>query len=77
MYVPPNGPGHFYPYWARADSSGTCTLEFGNVSTGVNDYGKDAQYGTVQLAKLGYPEFEGPVQSNTCTSTSGVQASGT
>jgi hypothetical protein len=67
--VPPDGPGHFYPYWSRADNGGTCTLEFGNVSSGVNDYGMDAQYGKVLLAKLGYPEFEGPVQSNACNGT--------
>jgi hypothetical protein len=65
--VPPKGPGHFYPYWSRADNGGTCTIQFGNVSLGVKNYGMDAQYGRVLLAKLGYPEFEGPVQSNACT----------
>jgi hypothetical protein len=65
--VPPKGPGHFYPYWSRSDNGGTCTIQFGNVSLDVNNYGMDAQYGRVLLAKLGYPEFEGPVQSNTCT----------
>ena len=66
--VPPDGPGHFYPYWTRVDSGGTCTLEFGNVSSGagVDDFGRDAQYGTDQIARLGYPLFEGPVQDNTC-----------
>src|ERR1039458_2819048 len=66
---PPNAPGAFYPYWTRVSSGGTCTLEFGNVSSGsgVNDFGKFAQYGSDQIAKLGYPEFEGPVQNNTCT----------
>jgi hypothetical protein len=67
--VPPtNAPGAFYPYWSRVNSGGTCTLEFGNVSSGsgVNDFGKFAQYGTDQLGTLGYPEFEAPVQSNTC-----------
>ncbi len=67
--VPPHGPGKFYPYWSRADTGGMCTLEFGNVSAGVNDYGADAQYGKVKYVKLGYPEFEGPVQSNACPST--------
>jgi len=67
--VPPAGPGGFYPYWSRADNGGTCTLEFGNVSSGVNDYGMDAQYGKDQFSKIGYPEFEGPVQSNTCAAT--------
>jgi hypothetical protein len=66
---PPNAPGAFYPYWTRVSSGGTCTLEFGNVSSGsgVNDFGKFAQYGADQSPKLGYPEFEGPVQSNACT----------
>jgi hypothetical protein len=45
-----------------------CTLEFGNVSSGagVNDFGQDAQYGSDQIATLGYPEFEGPVMKNSC-----------
>jgi hypothetical protein len=66
--VPPPGPGNFYPYWSRVGSGSACTLEFGNVSTGtgVNDLGGDSQYGTDQIATLGYPEFEGPVQPNTC-----------
>jgi hypothetical protein len=66
--VPPPGPGNFYPYWSRVGSGSACTLEFGNVSsgTGVNDLGQDAQYGTDQIATLGYPEFEGPIQPNTC-----------
>ena len=63
---PPNGPGKFYPYWSHVSTGGACSIEFGNVSTGtgVNDYGKDAQFGTDRIASLGYPEFEGPVQSN-------------
>ena len=71
--IPPTGPevdqpGHtsFFPYWSLAVKNGTCTIEFGNVSAGVNAYGKDAQYGKAQLQKLGYPEFEGPVHKNTC-----------
>lgn len=66
--VPPKGPGHFYPYWSEADHGGTCTLEFGNVSAGVNDFGKDKEYGTNQLTQLGYPEFEGPILGNSCKS---------
>ncbi len=67
--VPPPGPGNFYPYWSRVTSQHGCTLEFGNVSSGngVNDYEQDAQYGTDQIATLGYPEFEGPLMSNACT----------
>ena len=76
---PPNAPGHFYPYWSRALSSGSgqapgreqqkCVIEFGNVSRGVNDFGGDAQYGTDQQAALGYPEFEGPDMPNSCAGT--------
>ena len=67
---PPNAPGGFYPYWSRVTSSGRCTLEFGNVSSGagVNPMGQDAQYGTAQWATLGYPQFLGPIQSNSCGS---------
>lgn len=61
---PPNAPGKFYPYWSRVPGGGGCVIEFGNVSAG-NTYGKDAQYGTDQEARIGYPEFEGPVMSNT------------
>ncbi len=63
--VPPQGPGGFYPYWSQFQSGGACTLEFGNVSAG-NTFGKDAQYGTVQFAKLGYPQFVGPTHNNPC-----------
>lgn len=66
--VPPAGPGDFYPYWTRSTTPHGCFLEFGNVSTGagVNTFGQDAQYGKDRVAKLGYPEFEGPVMSNSC-----------
>jgi hypothetical protein len=67
----PNSPGKFYPYWSRVNSRSGCYLEFGNVSSGpdLNDFGQDAQYGTDQIAKLGYPEFEGPVRDNSCLDT--------
>ena len=64
---PPQAPGKFFPYFSRADHNGTCTIEFGNVSAGVNTFGKDAQYGTDRFATLGYDEFEGPIKSNACT----------
>jgi hypothetical protein len=68
----PISPGKFYPYWTRVTGS-SCTLEFGNVSSGpgVNDLGRDDQYGVDMQKELGYPEFEGPVMSNSCSSTSG------
>ncbi len=69
--VPPPGPGHFYPYWTRQTTPHGCFLEFGNVSTGrgVNSYGQDAQYGRDRAASLGYPEYEGPVMDNSCSSS--------
>jgi len=68
--VPPPGPGHFYPYWTRTTGDAGCFLEFGNVSkgSGVNDFGQDAQYGNDKVKSLGYPEYEGPVMSNSCSS---------
>jgi hypothetical protein len=73
--VPPPGPGQFYPYWTRVTKTTAkgpvCTWEFGNVSSvpGARSttYGKFRQYGTVQTAKYGYPQFIGPTRSNTCT----------
>ena len=67
--VPPSGPGNFYPYWTEHIVTGSCTLEFGNVSSAppsLTAFGKDAQYGTNQIATLGYPEFIGPTHKNTC-----------
>ena len=66
--VPPTGPGGFYPFWSLTGAGvgpGSCSLEFGNVTNGakLTDFGGVAQYGTVQLATLGYPEFEGPPQT--------------
>ena len=63
--VPPQGPGGFYPYWTATQSSGTCALEFGNVSSGVT-FGKDKQYGKNQFNTFGYPQFIGPEHNNPC-----------
>jgi len=63
--VPPKGPGNFYPYWSQIKSGGSCSLLFGNVSAG-STFGKDAQYGTVQFAKYGYPQFISPSHNNPC-----------
>ncbi len=57
--VPPDGPGNFYPYWSGTKVNGQCVFEFGNVSSRVNTFGKDAEYGTDQFMTLGYPEFIG------------------
>jgi hypothetical protein len=69
--VPPQGPGGFYPYWSQITAGGSCTLEFGNVSSGagLTDFGQDKQYGTDQFAKLGYPQFESKTYSNPCSSS--------
>jgi hypothetical protein len=65
---PPKSPGQFYPFWSRVGSGSSCNIEFGNVTSGagVNDLGRDAQYGTDQIATLGYSEFLGPIKPNTC-----------
>ncbi len=68
---PPNGPGKFYPYWSVATASSVCTIEFGNVTAGVNAYGKDAQYGTDQVGTYGYDEFIGPTHTNHCQTPTG------
>jgi hypothetical protein len=64
---PPNGPGKFYPFWSRVGSSTSCSIEFGNISSG--NMGGDSQYGTNQVGTLGYPEFEGPILNNTTCNT--------
>jgi hypothetical protein len=62
--VPPVGPGGFYPYWSQVQNGG-CSLAFGNVSAG-STFGEDAQYGTDQFAKYGYPQFIGATYNNPC-----------
>lgn len=71
--VPPTGPEvdqagntSFYPFWSLAEMNGKCVIEFGNNTAGVNAFGRDAQYGKVQIARLGYPEFEGGMHFNHC-----------
>jgi hypothetical protein len=68
--VPPQGPGHFYPYWSSQKLNGQCSILFGNVAGGpdVNNYGKSAQYGKDQAPSLGYDEFEGPIMPAVCSS---------
>jgi hypothetical protein len=65
---PPTAPGAFYPYWSEAQHKGTCAIEFGNITgaPGVTDFGKATQYGTNQVAKLGYPIFQGALMSDDC-----------
>jgi hypothetical protein len=64
--VPPDGPGNFYPYWSETKVNGACAFEFGNVSSNVTTFGKDAEYGTDQFQTLGYPEFIGRSHSTSC-----------
>jgi hypothetical protein len=59
--VPPNGPGHFYPYWTQARTELGCTWQFGQVRNG-NTFGGDAQYGAVGPNTLG--AFVGPIIRN-------------
>ena len=40
---PPNGPGHFYPYYTQAKVGGQCVWEFGHMNNG-NRFGGDQQY---------------------------------
>lgn len=64
--IPPKGPGHFFPYWSLVPHAGKCSIEFGNVRTNADTFGKDAQYGSAQWKFDGFPEFEGPVYDNSC-----------
>ena len=64
---PPNAPGNFYPFWAEVASNGTCNVQFGNVAgSGVNSFAGVAQFGSDQVGKLGYDEFEGATYFNSC-----------
>jgi hypothetical protein len=65
---PPVAPGKFYPYWSSVVSGGSCTWEFGNVSTGtgVDNQGLDTEYGADQFLRLGYPEIEGKTLRDPC-----------
>jgi hypothetical protein len=60
---PPNAPGNFYPYWTLTAS---CAWEFGNMTNGNTFGGPSAEYGTNQIATLGYPEIMSAVYQNTC-----------
>jgi hypothetical protein len=67
--VPPSGPGNFYPYWSTMTTGDGCSILFGNVSgAGVNDYGKDSQYGPDLRNEIGYDEFESTPTDAVCSS---------
>jgi hypothetical protein len=59
--LPPQGPGHFFPYFTQARVGGVCFWEFGNMRNG-NTFGGDAQYGAVGPGTIG--AFAGPIRSN-------------
>ena len=73
--VPPpasNVPGasypaaQFYPFYSVADQGGNgCIFLFGNNTHGVNDFGKDAQYGAPNLPWFFGQNSSGP-QVNPC-----------
>lgn len=72
--VPPAG-ASFYPFYSvsmhdrdsalKGEEGGSCLFEFGNLSHGVNDFGKDAQYGTPNLPWFFGTASGGP-QANPC-----------
>jgi hypothetical protein len=68
---PPNAPGSFYPYFSKQSTQSVCTIEFGNVTAGVNAFGRDAQYGKDQVGTYGYDEFIGPTHTNACQTPTG------
>src|SRR4029077_8805055 len=70
--MPPNGPGHFYPFWTEAQDPASglgCTWQFGNVQSGLT-FGGESQYGTVNPTTIG--AFASDVISNpNCAGSSG------
>jgi hypothetical protein len=64
--APPQGAA-FYPFWSLTNqsASGTCVWNFGNEIANVttNDFGKDAQYGTPDVARFG-GTLTSPVTAN-------------
>ena len=61
--------GNFYPYWSTISDGTSCSILFGNVAGGggVNDYGKDAQYGSDLRNEIGYDEFESTPTPAVCS----------
>lgn len=73
--VPPPG-AKFYPFYSVSGGdrsaqinggrdAGSCAFEFGNLTRGVNDFGKDAQYGTSNLPWFFGTASSGPM-ANPC-----------
>ncbi len=56
----------FYPFYSVANQGDYgCVFQFGNLTHGVNTFGRDAQYGTPNLAWFGGTLSNGP-QDNPC-----------
>ncbi len=62
--VPPPGAA-FYPFYSVRGGGDGCVFEFGNLTRGVNDFGRDAQYGTSNLPWFFGTASSGP-QANPC-----------
>ena len=68
--VPPVG-AKFYPYFSVSGSEPNCTLLFGNVSgSGINNFGRDAQWGASNLPWYFGANTSGP-RANPCIPQSG------
>lgn len=82
--VKPQGSA-FYPFWTLNNSQrlggtgaprGACVWNFGNVLPGVTDrtFGKDAQYGTPDVARFGgtntSPVMANPARTGNCARVS-------
>lgn len=65
--APPPG-AVFYPFYAQSGRGATCALTFGNDIRGatINDFGRDAQYGTPNLPWF-FGTLSGGVRPNPCT----------
>jgi hypothetical protein len=58
----------FYPFYAQSGSGATCAFTFGNDIRGhtTNDFGRDAQYGTVNL-QWTFFDWSSGIRPNPCT----------
>jgi len=71
MYVPtfvlPTG-AVFYPFFAQSGQGANCKLTFGNDIRGatINDFGRDAEYGTPNL-QWTFLDTSSGIEPNPCT----------
>jgi hypothetical protein len=59
----PNTPGGFYPFWTLQSRTGGCVWEFGDVTSGGDDFGGDAQYGSLSSP---FPDLQSQRYGNAC-----------